>query len=41
MDLKSVNLFTVRHHFSMPNLEHELSGLKDAVYFVDFDMLHG
>ena len=41
VDLQPVNIFTVRHNFPMPNLEHELSGLKDAMYFANFDMSHG
>ena len=39
--LQPVNVFTVRHHFPMPNLEHELSGLAGAVYFANFYMSHG
>lgn len=41
VDLKPVNVFMIRHHYPMPNLEHELVGLKDAAFFANFDMSHG
>jgi len=41
VDLKPVNVFTIKHQYPMPNLEHELSELKDAVFFANFDMSHG
>lgn len=41
VDLQAVNVFTVRHHFSIQNLEHELCSLAGAVYFANFDMSNG
>lgn len=41
MQLRTVNIFTVRHQFSILNLEHKLSSVKDAIFFAKFDVSHG
>lgn len=41
VDLHSVNLFTSRHHFAMANLEHELAGQMDIVFFASFKVPPG
>lgn len=39
-DLRSVNVFTVKHKFPMPNIEHELDSLKTSMVFANVDMSH-
>ena len=41
VDLQPVNIFTVRHHFPMPVLEHMFLRLSGSRYFANFDMSHG
>lgn len=41
VDLRPINKYTVRHQFSMPNLEQELTKLSDSRYFGTFDLSHG
>lgn len=41
VDLQPINVFTLRHRCPMRNLEHELSGLNDGVYFANFEISHG
>lgn len=39
-DLRPVNIFTIRHHYPMPNLDHELKKLSLSRFFDNFDMSH-
>lgn len=41
MDIRPFNVFTIKHHFPMPNLEIKLTSLRHAKCFANFDMSHG
>jgi transposase InsO family protein len=41
VDLRPVNKFTVKHHYPMPHLEHELPKLSASQFFATFDLSHG
>lgn len=41
IDLQSDSLFTVLHHFRIPNLEIKFCCLKDAQIFANFDKFYG
>lgn len=41
IDIRPVNLFTIKHHFPMPNLDIEITKVKSSKYFANFDMSHG
>lgn len=39
--IRPVKKFTVKHQYSMPTLEHELTKLSCSRYFATFDLSHG
>lgn len=41
VDLRPVNLYTVRYHFPMLNVEQGLIKLADSKYYATFDLSHG
>lgn len=41
VDLHPVNIYTVRHHFPMPNIEQELTSGSSSKVFPKFDLSHG
>lgn len=41
VDPRPVNKFTVRHHFLMPDLKHELTKLAGATVYATFALSHG
>ena len=40
-DIRPVNLYTIKHHYPMPNLENEFTKLQGSTVYANFDMANG